>query len=235
MGHTFGKPHRLGGVGEFAEEHVEHGEDVSRKAHDKEPNAGLKFLFTTVGGRDEDVDEHGHEEQTDGQRLKAVEHGGHAAGFGIDVEETEDERQQVAGHENSGEQHSHHGRVGLAGHATVAVSGGGDHAAADHAVKQGDGQEVEGGVGQRRAVIVGPADAGKGIKGGWVVVVPAAQETKESSEHEPEHTEVHPGAGPATVLVVKDVDQAGWVLLQDEQADLLQGTTDGANALGKGL
>ena len=65
--------------------------------------------------------------------------------------------------------------------------------------------------------------------------MPAAQETEEGGEHEPKHAEVHPGAGPTAVLIVKDVDQTGWVLLQDEQADLLQGTTDGANALGKGL
>ena len=65
--------------------------------------------------------------------------------------------------------------------------------------------------------------------------MPTAQETKESSEHEPKHTEVHPRAGPAAVLVIKDVDQAGWVLLKDEQTDLLQGTADGANTLGKGL
>ena len=192
-------------------------------------------MFASVSGRDEDVDEHGHEQQADGEGAKSVKEGGYSTGFGVDVEEPEDEGKQVAGEKNHGEQQSHHGSVGFAGQTAVAVSGRCDHTASNHAVEQSDGEEIEGCIGQRRAVVVRPANAGEGVKCRWVVVVPAAEETQQSSEHEPEHTEVHPRSSAASVSVIEDVDQARRILLQDEQTDGFQSTTDGTDTLDERL
>ena len=65
--------------------------------------------------------------------------------------------------------------------------------------------------------------------------MPTHEEAKERGEHQPQHAEVHPCSGTTAVLVVEDVDETGWVLLENEQADLLEGPAHGSDAFGEGL
>ena len=154
VGHTLGQPHHLSRVGQFAEEHVEHGQDVSSDAHDEEPYARLEFLLAAVRSGDEDVDEHRNQQQTNSEGFQTVEHGSNRIFRGVDVEEAEDERQDVGGEEHDRQKQGDHGSVGFAGQATVAVSCSSDHAAAHQPVQQGDGEEVQRCILERRAVIV---------------------------------------------------------------------------------
>ena len=190
--HTLGQPHHLRGTGQFTEEHVEHGENVGSDAHDEEPHAGLEFLFTTVCRRDEDVDEHRNEEQANGQCFQTVEDGFERVFRGVDVKKPEDERQDVGGEQHDRQKQGDHGGVGFAGEAPVSVSSSGNHATAHQPVQEGDGEEIQGRILQRGAVVVRPAHAGQGIERCRVVGVPAHQEAEERGKHEPEHPEIHP-------------------------------------------
>ena len=143
MGYPLSQPYHLRGVGELAKEHVNHRENVSCYTHKEEPNARLEFLVTSVGCGNEEVDENRDQQQSNRQRLEAVKHGGHRAGFRVDVKESKNERKNVGGEQNDREQKSDHGGVGLAGKAPVSVSSRGDHAATDEAVQQSDGEEIE--------------------------------------------------------------------------------------------
>ena len=66
-------------------------------------------------------------------------------------------------------------------------------------------------------------------------MVPTHQEAKKGGKNKPKHPEIHPRARTATVPVVKDVHEAGWVLLQNEQTDLFQCSAHGTNAFGQRL
>ena len=122
VSNTFSEPNSLGSIGQFSEEHVEHGKDLSGDAHDEEPCTGLEFFFTTACCGDEDVDEYGHEDEPYRQCLKTVEHGRHSTCFGVDIKEAEDERQQIAQEDEGGKNQRHEGSICFTGQTTVAVS-----------------------------------------------------------------------------------------------------------------
>ena len=149
----------------------------------------------------------------------------------VHAEQAGQGRQKKDEQGHPGENERHHRGTGLAAEAAAGRAGGGGQGGADEDHHQPGAQGHADRRRQPAAVVVGPTEAGQGVKGGGVPVVPAAHETEGAREDQPRETETGPRAATTAGAVVKEIDRSSGGLDEQETTEGLQGLAHAADTV----